>query len=76
MFKKTNYSSYIFKINFMILHIYIYIFLIFTDPISEETKILLGDRKKKKEVIPAEGASKIEIRMAFKKYIFSKKMAQ
>ena len=58
----------------MILHIYI--FLIFTDPISEETKILLGDRKKKKEVIPAEGASKIEIRMAFKKYIFSKKMAQ
>ena len=51
-------------------------FLIFTDPISEETKILLGDRKKKKESIPAEGASKIDVCMAFKKYIFSKKMAQ
>jgi len=35
--------------------------------------MLLGDRKKKKDVIPP---SKIEVLMAFKKYIFSKKMAQ
>jgi len=43
------------------------------DPLSEDTKMLLGDRKKKKDVIPP---SKIEVLMAFKKYIFSKKMAQ
>ena len=44
------------------------------DPISEETKVLLGG-KKKKEVEVSE-SSKVEVSMAFKKYIFSKVMSQ
>ena len=44
------------------------------DSISEETKVLLGGKKKKE--VEATESSKVEVTMAFKKYIFSKVMSQ
>ena len=41
------------------------------NPLSDETKILLGGKKKKDTDAP-----KIQVQLLFKKYIFSKKMAQ
>ena len=43
------------------------------NPLSDETKILLGGKKKKDS---APDAPKIQVQLLFKKYIFSKKMAQ
>ena len=43
------------------------------NPLSDETKILLGGKKKKDTSVDA---PKIQVQLLFKKYIFSKKMAQ
>ena len=47
-----------------------------SEPLSEEAKSLLGGGKKKKAEDKVSGSEVVEVRMTFKKYLFTKKMAQ
>ena len=47
-----------------------------SEPLGEEGKSLLGGGKKKKADEKLTSGSAVEVKMTFKKYLFSKKMAQ